>query len=221
MKNANKSKIKTSRLAMIAVGLLLAGLTSGCAPPSSSDAGLKNELTLLKKQQQQQQQALLAIQQELTQLQQQLEVPPMETVPSGQPIVIPGGETQAEAPVLTEVEDLVEAASSYLEAFSALAMGRQELAREGFERFLKEFPEHQYAPNARYWQAETEIALGLLAQAEKNLLLVANNPADESKAPEAMLRLSQLYQQQNLTEQAEDILHQLRSRFPESRQAQH
>lgn len=223
MKNITDNKVRRSWLAALTISLLLMWL-SACAPPPSTSPGQNNELALLKQQQQQQQQTLLAIQQQLRQLQQQVGVQaPTSIVPT------PGEtsfttESQVEELQVTdtaEVQNLVEAAGIYLEAFSALSLGQYEQAQNGFSTFLEKFSDHRYAPNARYWLAETEITLGLLNEAEENLLLVVNDHVSDDKAPAALFQLAKLYQQQNLTQQADDILHQLRTRFPESREAQH
>jgi tol-pal system protein YbgF len=227
MKISLENKRQHLWLEIIIVSLLVAGLLSACAQPPTIDSQQitvqTNEFELLKQQQQQHQQALLEIEQRLDQLQQKMGESTQvagDLAPSKESGIMSQTET-AISPGTSEVETLVEAAGSYLEAFSALAMGRYEQAQDGFNSFLNNFVEHRYAPNARYWLAEAEIALGLTQQAEDNLLMIINDPASERKAPEALSRLAQLYEQQNLTEQVEDILHQLRTRFPESREAQH
>lgn len=220
--NNTKRKFRPGHATM---GLLLALLLSACAPPPSADPGLSNELKLLKQQQLQQQQTLQFIQQQLAQLSAQKgDQIPVAAEIEPEPITTSAAiETPSEVPlqpIAEDVENLVASASSYLEAFSALAMGRYQLARDGFSTFLQDFADHRYSPNARYWLAEAEIALGQSQQAEKTLMMIINDPINESKAPAALFRLAQLYQQQNQTEQAEDILHQLLTRFPESREAQ-
>ncbi|HKJ04139.1 MAG TPA: tetratricopeptide repeat protein [Geopsychrobacteraceae bacterium] len=216
MKNTTPIKRKQFHAAALIAGLFLSGVLSACAPPPATSPTLSKEMALLKQQQLQQQQTLQFIQQQLAQLQGQ---PPVES--PAEPTADDGVQ-QDPVPVAAtdEIADLVAAASSYLEAFSALTMGRYEFAKNGFNSFLDNFPAHNYAPNARYWLAEAELALGQNTQAEENLLLIANNPDQANKAPAALSRLAQLYLQQNAAEQAEDILHQLRTRFPESREAQ-
>ena len=225
MKNMSNNTQRKFRTGHATIVLLLALLLSACAPPPSAGPGLSNELKLLKQQQLQQQQTLEFIQQQLAQLSVQMgdQIPVAAESEPEPPTTSAAIESQAEAPlqpVAEDVESLVASASSYLEAFSALAMGRYQSARDGFSAFLQNFSDHRYAPNARYWLAEAEIALGQPQQAEKNLMMIVNDSINERKAPAALFRLAQLYQQQNQTEQAEDILHQLRTRFPESREAQ-
>lgn len=226
MKRVDANRIKTTVRLSTAVALATA-LLFACAPPPATDRGLQQELKLLRQQQQEQQQSMHLLQEQLAQLQKQLQIEPstadpLQGVEPFEPT--PAGAEQAATlqPVeVARVEIILDAATRYLEAFSALAMGHYQQAEEGFSGFLADYAEHRYAPHARYWLAESEIALGQTERAEENLLQVANNPADDSKAPAALLRLAQLYQEQNLTVQADDILHQLRSRFPESREAQH
>jgi tol-pal system protein YbgF len=217
MKKTTDNRGRLLRVQAAGACLFLALLQTACVPPPATDAGLAKELGLLKQQQRQQQQTLEFIQQQLAQLHEQTGVPAAdsaESVAEPQPdLALP--------PDASEVEDLVAVAGGYLEAFSALTLGRHEQARSGFSTFLQNFGDHRFAPDARYWLAESELALGLLQQAEENLLTVAADPAAQSKAPAALLRLVELYRQQERNEPAEDMLRQLRSRFPESQEAQH
>jgi len=221
MKITCNDKIRPLRWLLPATSLLLFALLAACAPAPVGDQS--SELTRLREQQLQQQQTMLALQQQLAELQQQLATtePPAGEAVSTQltPDAEPPTEPSRNA-TLADLEDFSMAAGSYLDAFSSLAMGRYQQARDGFENFLRNYDAHRYAANARFWLAESQIALGLLQQAENNLIAISTDQHRQT-APAALLRLAQLYQQQSLSEQAEDILHQLRTRFPESREAQH
>ncbi|MDT8419275.1 MAG: tetratricopeptide repeat protein [Desulfuromonadales bacterium] len=214
-------------LVVATLALLLTIPLAACAPPSTTDPALDSKLTRLQQQQQQQQQVLVQLQQQLEQLQQQLTLQPpvaaiTETVkPPPEPTTT--DEQKPESRLLAgagEITVMTEAAGLYLEAFSALTMGRYEQAGNSFSDFLARYADHRYVNNARYWLAETEIARGLQQQALNNLLLVANDSGQTGKAPAALARLAEIYQQQNMQQQAETILHQLRTRFPQSREAQ-
>lgn len=227
MKPTTPNTPEWRQLVVTTLALLLTGLLAACTPPSPLDPTLDSKLTRLQQQQQQQQQVLVQLQQQLEQLQQQLTNPPpiaasleTETVPASPE---PLGEQKSEGRITAEAGELalmIEAAGLYLEAFSSLSMGRYEQAGNGFSDFLSRYADHRQANNARYWLAETEIARGLQQQALNNLLQVANDTRQTGKAPAALARLAEIYQQQNMQQQAETILHQLRSRFPQSREAQ-
>jgi tol-pal system protein YbgF len=178
-------------------------------------------------QQQEQAEQLKILQEQLTLLQQQLS--------SGTPVTVPA--RAATRPTLppsyaavtpklpaynnAEISELADSASTYLAAFSNLAAGRFAPAEAGFNIFLQEYPEHQYAPNARYWLANAQAAQNNLPAAISNLrqLVVADNA--QSKTPAAMVLLAQIYRQQKLHNEADEILEQLRSRYPDSPEAQH
>jgi len=90
----------------------------------------------------------------------------------------------------------------------------------GFEAFLKNFHDHEYAPNARYWLAEAQLAQGKTELAQANLQQLATNPEAKHKVPAALLQLAHIYRQQGRTTEADNVLEQLRNHYPESPEAQ-
>ncbi len=198
-------------------------LLSSCAPtPGLAPSGaLKDQLREIKLQQQEQATQLQQIQQQFAQLQQQLtgknaisaqiqgnlQTPELLT-PSGQ--FIPN----------QEVVSIAASASSYLAAFSNLAAGQMLSAEVGFQSFLRDFPAHQYSPNARYWLATAQLSQGKTDLAIDNLHQIVVDPNAQAKAPAALTQLAQIYRQQGLPIQADNVLEQLRNRFPESPEAQ-
>jgi len=119
-----------------------------------------------------------------------------------------------------EVVTIAASASSYLAAFSNLAAGHFPAAEAGFQQFLQDFPNHQYSPNARYWLANAQLSQKKMNQAITNLQLITANPNAQAKAPAAFMQLAQIYRQEGQTIEAENILEQLRNRYPESPEAQ-
>ncbi len=205
-------------------GLLMSLLLlSGCAPPAAGPSlALKEQLAQLSQAQQQQAEQLQALQQQLAQLQQlageSVITSQIESSLSGSP---PPGAVRIPASAQRELTALTESATSYLAAFSELASGRHSAAERGFERFLSDFPGHQYAANARFWLANAQESQGKLQSALNHYRQLVISPQAQAKAPAALVRMAQIYQRQNQGVQAEEVLEQLRSRFPDSPEAQH
>ena len=207
---------------------------SSCAPtPSLVPSGaLKTQLYEIKQQQQQQADQLQQLQQKLTQLQEQLITQNIISVKNQNNLYIPDQLKQTTVPVVTpaattnpfannqEVIAVAASASSYLAAFSNLAAGHHPAAEAGFQEFLQGFPDHQYSPNARFWLANAQLSQGKTNLAITNLQLIIANPNAQAKAPAAFIQLAQIYRQEGQTIQADNILEQLRNRYPESPEAQ-
>lgn len=191
--------------------ILVNGLLSACAPTTAgTSASTNSELAQLYKQQSEK---LAQLQEQLAQLQRAMNLTP-ETLPPVEPV-----ETEMiPVTIRQEVTDLADSASSYLAAFSDLAAGRYALAETGFSSFLERFPDHQYASNARYWLASAQLSQQKLQPATTNLRQVIISGGD--RAPAALALLAKTYRQQQMYEQAEDILDQLRTRYPNSSEAQ-
>ncbi|MCK4503296.1 MAG: tetratricopeptide repeat protein [Desulfuromonadales bacterium] len=119
-----------------------------------------------------------------------------------------------------EAAGIAASAASYLAAFSHLAASRPVAAEAGFETFLSNFPNHLYAPNARYWLASAQLSQGHSKRAKANLQQLATNPRAKAKVPAALLLLAQIYRQEGLSIQADNVLEQLRNHYPESQEAQ-
>lgn len=236
-----KSMTLSSRLQLTAAlgGILL---LSACAPAATGLApsgALQQQLHDMRTQQTQQAQLVQQLQQQLTQLQQQLAtgetiLHPSQstsslidtTAPSeGLTTIEPQPADPIVAPIqihgAQEVSTVAASASSYLAAFSNLAAGRWVAAETGFQAFIDEYSDHQYAPNARYWLANAQLSQGKTDAATSNLRQIIIDPRGQSKAPAAMLQLEQLYRRQRMTLQADEIAEQLRSRYPDSQEAQY
>ena len=220
------------RYAVLLGGVLL---LCSCAQPAGAppSAALREQLAEIRQQQQEQALQMQQLQQHLAQLQQQLlaedtisakiqgnlESPTLRednTVTSAAPPVAPG-----QFSVNQEITDLASSASIYLAAFASLAAGRPAPAETGFEQFLSNFPDHQYAPNARYWLASAQLSQGKTEPAIDNLRRIIADPRGRDKAPAALAQLANLYRHQGLSIQADEVLEQLRNRYPGSPEAQH
>ncbi len=213
-------------------GLVL--LLSSCAPTTgiAPSGALKEQLYEIKQQQQEQATQVQQLQQQISQLQQQLTAENLVTAKIQDNIESPQ-QPEATASIIAipapvdqiipnqEAVNIAASASSYLEAFSNLAAGNFAAAETGFQEFLLGFPEHQYSPNARYWLASAQLSQGKTNLAVENLQQITANPSAQKKAPAALMQLAQIYQQQGLQIQADNVLEQLRNRYPESQEAQH
>jgi len=193
-------------------------LFSGCAPTTTAgpSAALKQQFAQMQRQQQQQAEQIRALQEQLAQLQPEppRQLPAIDSLrPSTEEVVIP-------AAISPELSALAGSAASYLEAFSSLAAGHYAEAENGFSQFLSSYPDHQYRPNARYWLANAQLSQGKLQLASSNLRQLLIDREGQQRAPAALVLLARVYQQQNLPEEADEVLEQLRSRYPESSEAQ-
>lgn len=211
--------------------LLFLILLSACAPPAVSgpSTALKEQLQLILQQQRQQAGQIQALQQQLTQVQQQVTGETQVSEKIEAQLAPSKAEEQpgpATAPVIPatasqEITALTASASSYLAAFTDLASGRYAAAETGFQNFLKKFPDHQYTANARFWLANAQSAQGKLQLAADNLRQLLSDPKGRAKAPAALLKLAEIYRQQGQDTQADKTIEQLRSTYPDSPEAQH
>jgi len=209
------------RLPAICCSLFLFGalpLLSSCTPTATGPStALKQQFAQMQQQQEQQAEEINRLQQQIEQLlgQPSGSLPTSELTPAAttQPVTIP-------AAISEEISALADSASSYLAAFSNLAVARYPAAENGFANFINEYPEHQYSTNARYWLANAQFSQGKLQQASSNLRQVVIDPNGQERAPAALVLLAKIYQQQQMLSEADEVLEQLRSRYPESSEAQ-
>lgn len=225
--------LSAGRLALILCSLFL---LSACVPaltPVEPSAALKQQFAQLQQQQRQQAEQIKTLQLQLSQLRQKpltsvatidepqsptVEPPPVSTASPfpatpAEPMTIP-------APIRQEVAALANSASTYLAAFSDLAAGHFAAAETGFSRFLSKYPKHQYAQNARYWLASAQLSQDKRQAAAANLQQVIAADNGQERAPAALVLLARIYRQQQLNNAADEALEQLRSRYPESTEAQ-
>lgn len=204
-------------------------LLSSCAPTTglAPSGALKEQLQAIKQQQQEQATQLQQLQQQVGLLQQQLTAENLVTTQIQENIESP--QQSEPTPSMTtvptfpnqEAVNIAASASSYLAAFSNLASGNFGAAETGFQEFLRDFPDHQYSPNARYWLAKAQLSQGKNSLAVENLQQIITDQNAQKKAPAALMQLAQIYQKQGLQIQADNVLEQLRNRYPESPEAQH
>ena len=199
-------------------------LLGACAPaPTGTSSALRQQFETIMQQQQQQAVQLQALQDQLAQLQLSSGTAAATQVKPA-PATLPsyGADTpKIPAYANTEISNLADSASTYLAAFSNLAAGRFAPAEASFDYFLRKYPEHQYTPNARFWLASAQAAQNNLQAATANLRQIVVASDGQQKAPAALVLLAQIYRRQELQAEADDVLEQLRSRYPDSPEAQH
>lgn len=207
--------------------ILLVTLLSSCAqaPSGAPSVALIEQFQQIRQQQQQQAEQLQQLVQQMTLLQQVMGIEEM-TLSASDPVealifaATPPADTPAQPPLTTPQIELNPAVSAYLGAFSHLAGGRPDSAERGFDLFLREYPDHQHAANARYWLAQAQSAQGKHDLATTTLRRIISDPRAQFKAPAALMQLAAIYRRQGLNHQADDIVEQLRSNYPDSPEAQ-
>lgn len=112
-----------------------------------------------------------------------------------------------------------EARKAYDQALEKARSGRHREGLELMSAFLVKWPDHPYADNAMYWRAECMAALGEPAKAIAELEgLVSRFPLG-NKTPDALAKLSILYERQGDTAKAKTAADRLERDYPKSEAA--
>lgn len=98
------------------------------------------------------------------------------------------GGLDASAPVASPGDAAAES-KAYEHAFNLLREKKYDQSIEGFQRFLKTYPNSEFADNARYWIAESYYVKGDFKQAAANFKTLINNHPSSSKLADAYLKL--------------------------------
>jgi tol-pal system protein YbgF len=107
----------------------------------------------------------------------------------------------------------------YQAAYTDIAAGRYQLARESFQTYLKQFPDTEVADNAQYWIGESYYATGDFksAIAEFNKVIEAYPKGD--KVPAAMLKIGLSHSRLKNPTEANKTYRALIQRYPKSPEA--
>ncbi|MDX9710024.1 MAG: tol-pal system protein YbgF [Trichloromonas sp.] len=111
------------------------------------------------------------------------------------------------------------AAELYRQSFSHYAAGRFARGVDGFQSFLRQYPEHEYAGHAEYWLGECFYSQQRYEEAVAAFKRAVENHPKGSKAPGALLKMSEALKQLGHTQHAGAALQALSSRYPDSRAA--
>ncbi len=104
--------------------------------------------------------------------------------------------------------------SQYEQAFAHLKNDDFEGAKIGFEKFLKETPDHSLAPNARYWLGETYYAQGEYKTAARVFAEGFQAFPQSAKSPDILLKLGMSLAQLGKNGDACVALGQIPVKFP-------
>ena len=88
-----------------------------------------------------------------------------------------------------------------------------------FKEFLGKYPSSSYAANAHYWLGQLLFNKGELAHAEKEFNTVVTRFKDSTKRSDAMLKLGMVAQKQNNVAKAKQLYQQVISEYPDSSSA--
>ena len=214
------------RCTVLILTCLSATLLSGCAPPpapsrSASISSRPLEQKVMAQQQQlvaldttveQLSTALATTQDELTSLRH--EVALLKQQPArplhdqqGVPAITSAPNTASTQPSATD---------TYLQAFSAYTAADYSAATSGFNTFIQRYPRNPYIPNAYFWNGETLVAQNNLELAVAAFSTVVKEYPEAHKAPDALVKLAQIYAHLGQKSQAQQLLHQLELKYPKS-----
>jgi tol-pal system protein YbgF len=107
----------------------------------------------------------------------------------------------------------------YSKAFNAYREQRYGQAILDFEEFLRAYPDHAHADNARYWIGESFYSQGEYEQAVVEFSRVFERYPDEDKAPDALLKVGYAYKKLGDLNNAKVFWRRVKTRYPESEAA--
>ncbi|MCB1550828.1 MAG: tol-pal system protein YbgF [Alphaproteobacteria bacterium] len=105
-------------------------------------------------------------------------------------------------------------AGQYEMAFSLLKSGNYKASRNGFDEFLKKYPDHPLSPNAMYWLGENYYAEGAYDKAMRVFAESYKKYPKGPKSPDSLLKLGMSLEKTGKTQQACITLQQLKKEFP-------
>lgn len=103
---------------------------------------------------------------------------------------------------------------AYDQAFLALRETRYADAAEGFDRFLRDYPDSSYAPNALYWLAEAYYVTRDFATALGQFQRLLQAYPGSSKQPDALLKIGFSHYELGQWERARAALEQVIADYP-------
>lgn len=214
------------RCTVLILTCLFVTLLAGCAPPpapsrsvAASSRPLEQKVIAQEKQLvaldttvQQLSTALTSTQNELTALRHEvslLKQPPTTSLQNEQCAtpVVSTSDTGNAQPSATD---------TYLQAFSAYTAANYSAATQGFNTFIQRYPRNPYISNAYFWNGEALLAQNNLEQAVMAFSTVVKEYPEAHKAPDALVKLAQIYAQLGQKSQAQQLLRQLELKYPKS-----
>ena len=108
----------------------------------------------------------------------------------------------------------------YRSALGDYTRGNYDLAVKGFRDYLQRAPGGSQTANARYWLGESYYSQRDYTRAVEEFAAVATQHADSPKAPSALFKQGQAYQNLGDARRAGSALCELLARYPKTREAQ-
>lgn len=108
---------------------------------------------------------------------------------------------------------------AYNRSFALLKEGQYKQAIDGFEKFLKTYPESRYSDNAQYWLGEANYAYRQYKQSLSEFQrLIAKFP-ESTKIPGARLKVGYVYYELQNWSAAKESLQQVVTLYPDTNMA--
>lgn len=107
----------------------------------------------------------------------------------------------------------------YDAAYLELLKGNYDLAVEGFDGFLAQYPESDLADNAQYWIGECHLARGETSLAMTAFLGVESRWPRGDKVPGALLKVAHCLSAEHEVDASRRTLESLVARFPKTEEA--
>lgn len=214
------------RCTVLILTCLFVTLFAGCAPTTAPSRSVvassrpleqkvmaqEKQLVALDTTVQQLSTALETTQNELTELRREVSLlkkhptTPLQNEQCLPPVTVTSG-TGSTQPSATD---------TYLQAFSAYTAADYSAATQGFSTFIQRYPRNPYISNAYFWNGEALLAQNNLEQAVEAFSAVVTEYPEAHKAPDALVKLAQIYAQIGQKSQAQQLLRQLELKYPKS-----
>lgn len=136
---------------------------------------------------------------------QQLETRSPQSLPDQ---ATPGGTNATSAP--GPADELAE----YQKAFASLKAGRYAEATAGFQAFLQNYPQGEYAANALYWLGESHYVVRDFPNALTYFQRVLSEHPASSKSPDALLKIGFVHHEQGNIAEARRVLEKVKAEYP-------
>ncbi len=212
---------------MLPLGMLALSLAACALPQAGGGAGLEKEVSSLTRSQQDLTREVEGLRAELRDAQGRLESHQMviddlqrvlsAAAPAGRAPLSPSFPSAAQPPAAEGKSSPTEV---YQKAFADYASGRYPQAVQGFESFIRLFPDSGFAGNAQYWLGESYFSQQEYGRAIAAFQKVVERHPQGGKAPDALYKMALAHQKINQADRAREALRMLKERYPESSAAQ-
>lgn len=159
------------------------------------------------------------IEDNITQISKYVNKPESRSYHPSSPAIQPLDSIRTDTSASEEANDQIDAKKLYDSAYLDITRGNNELARRGFQEFLKRFPESSLSDNAQYWLGETYYAVEDYAQAIQEFNKVISNYAKGDKVAASLLKIGYSYFKLGDNINGKKYLNQVIRQFPYSEEA--